>query len=833
MKLRRPTGSSLSLILLSVAALAPAPAAAHAERQSFFPQARVSAAPAYRPMLPGPQTPRLVVCKKPDDEGVQPGEDSASRIAAIQDAALRSVNNQLLQECAFEHLQAAVDTVSQRGTTIYLLPGVYREQPSVRALEENFGAAVPGDKAYCQALLLSGSGAFSYEEQFRCRHVINLVAVFGDRNFTDDDCGTNTEGVCGNPATVGCNPDVSACPYNDLQIEGTGERNTDTVLRGGYDGEGHFQSEVALRADRADGIYLRNFTTEVFEEFGPYALETDGYVFDRMLGRFVDEYSFLTFASDHGRFVDCEGYGAGDSVLYPGSAANLFGGLPHSARDQRQRQSVEIVNSSGHHSAAGYSGTAGDSVWVHDTRFYKNVTGLVTDSLYANHPGMPQSHGLYENNLIYRNNIPYHDYVETDGPCSASVSPRDSGRVPAEIFTGEFDRLPAEVREAVLDRMVVCPTIPSPLGTGFIIAGGNHDVVRGNQVFDNWKQGFMLLHVPAALRDNSDPDKQFDTSHYVRYLENRFAEDVLSTPARLQPNTFDFWFDDSGIGNCWARNTSAAPGGVTEDTSNPLGLGSEDDKECPDGPVPGPEEQQASHNEARIAFLSPCALYSRDDPDTKDGCSFFDPLVAPSGREGSPQAIASQPPDAVVHFGHSGKAGYFVLDNDSGDAHELAGVTLASTGPVETLAGLTLSVTLPQSGQIVTRSVELTSLAAGSNVFTFDQPVILPPVHYVLFELHAQAPSVVALTSGPALLASGAAGAFGLGVVLLAGAARRRFLLLVMALTAAGTFTSCSSSTPLGGGPIEFTLQSLDIPSPDGVNYAGLPLKIGAVSIQQ
>src|SRR5205823_7526847 len=105
--------------------------------------------------------------------------------------------------------------------------------------------------------------------------------------------------------------------------------------------------------------------------------------------------------------------------------------------------------------------------------------------------------------------------------------PRDSGRTPPEILDGTFDHLPPEAQEAILDRMVVCPSIPAPKGTGFIIAGGTHDVVQGNKVWDNWVRGLMLLHVPAALRSNNDPMKAFDTSHFNRYLENHFAEDVL------------------------------------------------------------------------------------------------------------------------------------------------------------------------------------------------------------------------------------------------------------------------------------------------------------------
>jgi hypothetical protein len=46
-------------------------------------------------------------------------------------------------------------------------------------------------------------------------------------------------------------------------------------------------------------------------------------VIDNVVGRWNDEYAFLTFAVDHGLYTGCEGYGNGDSAIYPGSASDL------------------------------------------------------------------------------------------------------------------------------------------------------------------------------------------------------------------------------------------------------------------------------------------------------------------------------------------------------------------------------------------------------------------------------------------------------------------------------------------------------------------------------
>ncbi len=826
------------LICLMLAAV-PGPALAHAERQSFFPADRVNAQPVYRPLLPTPQETRLVVCKRAGDEGVAQGDDSASRIAKITDSALRAVNQQLLDQCAFEHLQAAVDAVAQRGTTIYVLPGIYREQPSVRALDQDAGASQPSDKPFCEAVIARGDGKLSYEEQVRCRHLQNTVAIFGDPNFTDDNCGDNTQGVCANPQTQACDPAQSSCKYYDLQIEGTGERPSDVIFEGdfitqpGDPEDGQFRYLNGIRADRADGIYLRNFTTQIYEFNAVYALETDGFVFDRLLSRWVDEYAYLSFACDHGLYESVDGYGAADSVIYPGSGADIYKTATHANADLRTRQGTEIRNSTGRHAAGGYSGTAGNSPWVHNSRFFKNQTGLATESIFGGHPGMPQDHGLYENNLIYNNNKNYFGFVEADGPCIAQT-PRDRGVVPPEFRV--FDTLPPEVQEAILDRMVLCPGIPFPTGAGMVIGGGNYDVNQNNLMWDNWRYGYMLFHVPTALRygEEEPPDEYaaanpYDNSYFDRFLNNRFAENPLFDPPLLQPNTNDFWFDNSGTGHCYDGNTSMT-GAITADTgdtSPPLPGGP-----CTDGPIPDAATQTAAAQNDRIAFLSSCIAYDRTNPATKSPeCPFFDPLVAPANRQGVAEALNSVPPSVELRLGEGGKTGYFVLNNDSGLTHEVQSVTIQASGPVEYLSGLTLSVTLAEDGHIVTHAVELASVA-GSNTFTFATPVPLAPVNYVLFDLATSA-TVVALGKSPALLASGG-GSLTLLLALLAGAPRKRRLALgvVLMLAAAGLVSSCGSSTSIGGGPITFTLTAVDVSDANGsVAYSGLPLTMGSLSL--
>ena len=69
----------------------------------------------------------------------------------------------------------------------------------------------------------------------------------------------------------------------------------------------------------------------------------------------------------------------------------------------------------------------------------------------------------------------------------------------------------------------VCPVIPTPVGTGVLIAGGNFNSTDHNWIYDNWRYGTMQFWVPAPLRDEFDPAKLFDTSHHNHTTDNHMG----------------------------------------------------------------------------------------------------------------------------------------------------------------------------------------------------------------------------------------------------------------------------------------------------------------------
>ncbi|NML54485.1 hypothetical protein HHL19_24610 [Streptomyces sp. R302] len=463
--------SVLSVVLaVLAAALFTAPVAqAHEERPVTFPDGSGS--------VPKLRTgePDLLVCKT--DRA-----DFERRIAAFP-AALKARNLELFDRCGrsgHRHLQQAVDAVDRPGMNIAILPGLYEEEPSV-----------PAPTGACASLDAPTSSfgyqILSYEQQARCPHNQNLVAILGKK---------------------------------DLQIEGTGASRLDVVV------DAKYTKLNAIRADRSDGIYFRNFTAQRTTFNSLYVLAADGFVIDDVLTRWNDEYGFLTFASDHGLYKDCESYGNGDSGIYPGSASNINDGRGYDV----PRYSIEITGCRSHHNMVGYSGTAGDSVWVHDNEFDHNMGGASMDSAFPGHPGLPQNHAKFERNLIHDNNEDYYPYV-ADGTCA---------RPPAERG---------------YENGVVCPQISMPPGSGIITAGGNWNLYEDNWIYGHDRTGFYLNAVPAFIRGESAWSKQTDTSHHNRYANNRLGTDKAGN---RRPNRTDVWWDGQGRGNCWQDDTGAS-----------------------------------------------------------------------------------------------------------------------------------------------------------------------------------------------------------------------------------------------------------------------------------
>ena len=123
-------------------------------------------------------------------------------------------------------------------------------------------------------------------------------------------------------------PDLGPCVRCNLQLEGSGvlahrrdrRRRVRLHRKGAEARPRKLDKHVVIRADRADGFVVHNLTARGALEHGIYIEETDGYRIDTVKMFWAADYANLTFTSDHGLYTDCDGFGAGDAVLYPGAA---------------------------------------------------------------------------------------------------------------------------------------------------------------------------------------------------------------------------------------------------------------------------------------------------------------------------------------------------------------------------------------------------------------------------------------------------------------------------------------------------------------------------------
>jgi hypothetical protein len=405
-----------------------------------------------------------------------------------------------------------------------------------------------------------------------CPNSKNLIAVVSDPRPERDPQ---------HPSEPAC---IQLC---NLQIEGLGRRPQDVLIQGDR------RKLDVIRFDRSTGVYLRNFTVEQSAFNDIDLVEVNGFRVSRVIARYAQDYGVLTFTSVHGLYDHVEAYGNGDSGVYPGSNAkgcgyvnlNAYGacdhGTPTDPRAGCGPTTTELRAIDSHDNVLGYSGTAGNSTWIHDSDFHDNSAGLSTDSFASGHPGMPQECVKWEHNRIHSNN--------------------------QNFFTAERQRLCNRVPFAQRDKETVCPQFQVPVGTGVVLSGADRDLITQNFIYDNWKWGLLLHWVPATLRGDNELAHQQDTSNGNVIVANRFG---VGPDGTRDPNGLDVIWDEQGAGNCWKDNTFASGRGRR---SEPATL-----PRCPNTGLPG------LPNPVTAARLVPCAAWDPVDNPRPIACDWFD-----------------------------------------------------------------------------------------------------------------------------------------------------------------------------------------------------------------
>jgi hypothetical protein len=534
---RIPAAVRFVIVIVAVVAV-PGVALAHVERTTYWPDPRPDAGvrpaaggevPEYRKLATAlkrkPAGDTRVVCQ---DGSLKQARRSIRRarkgfrirptqplrrLHRKKARKLRKLNKRFSRKCRYDSIQDAVND-SGNNDRVVIMPGTYKEPES---------RAAPEDDPRCADLRSEsdhGTGAVSYRYQARCPNDQNLIAVIGREpiDAADPPVGPNTDrrGI----------PNLGPCIRCNLQIEGSGARPHDVAVDAGNGPSaagpdaGHGK-DVGIRADRADGFYLRNVTLRHAEEHGVYPIEVDGYAIDRVRMLYNHEYGHLSFTSDHGLVKNCEAAGSGDAGVYPGASAQTG----EQTVEARRRYNQEIRNCDLHHNTLGHSGSMGDAIHMRGNEIFDNAVGISVDSIStAGHPGYPQDSILVEENKIYSNNL-----------------------------------------NPFVDDVGFAPTVPAAVGTGMWIAGGNANVVRRNRIYDNWRRGVMLFQVPDAIacapggsQQTCTPGQHPTQSNSHR---NRFHDNVLGTApgGKRRPNGLDFWWAQQlgDSDNCWYENTGS------------------------------------------------------------------------------------------------------------------------------------------------------------------------------------------------------------------------------------------------------------------------------------
>jgi hypothetical protein len=460
--LRTPAQAALSTPLR-----APVEANDRQERDLVVPDGK-GKVPTYRPTGPA-----IYVCGTDKD-------DIDKRVAAYptdQRVATLSMWGQC-QTGGFRTLQDAVASVTQPGATIKILPGSYLDAPPPTSTTPTTAATPPpptGSSTACVGL----PAVLTFAQQSACPAVQNTVGIVGK---------------------------------TDLQVEGVGATPEDVIIDAG------FTKPYGIRVDRSPGTYLRNLTVEHATASAVYVMESDGFVLDDVTARWNDEYGLRMLAADHGVATECAAYGNGTAGISASSPPDV------SAAEQFStvRNPIEVRHCDSHQNLIGFSGSAGDSVWVHDSVLSGNSVGISTDSL-GHLPGLPQNHAVFDHNEIGSNNRNFYNYVR-DGTCA-----KPSG-------------------QRAYEQGVVCPTRGLPAGTGVINLGGNYDTWHDNWVYDNAYAGFVMAWAPSYFRGEPHVTEQFDTSNHNRVFDNHLG---VRPNGDAAANGIDAWWDGQGIGSCW------------------------------------------------------------------------------------------------------------------------------------------------------------------------------------------------------------------------------------------------------------------------------------------
>ncbi|HEX3239642.1 MAG TPA: hypothetical protein VHR18_05850 [Solirubrobacterales bacterium] len=319
--------------------------------------------------------------------------------------------------------------------------------------------------------------------------------------------------------------------FEGLTIEGTKKDRKKVVLEG-KNAKGELgAAQNGIEAIDVDGVVLRNMWARNYQSNGFFVhadassgQSCDGYTMDNLLTSANRSYGLFAKGCKGGKMINSAGYHHGDSAFYVGetpcdsAAWTNHGVVPAPKPCQRKPQWTLLKNDKSYENVLGYSGTNSKYVKIVESAFYNNGAGIVPNTLDSE-GYEPNGWNVFERNDVFWNNYNYF----LSGAAFRTVS-------------GGLGQ-------------VAGATVNYPTGVGFALYGGDHNVVRKNNVFGNYKWGISSFSGPGELYVANEGDDAMN-------LNNQIVENKLGREGADPNGEFDIWNDASGGGNCWSANSA-------------------------------------------------------------------------------------------------------------------------------------------------------------------------------------------------------------------------------------------------------------------------------------
>ncbi len=300
-------------------------------------------------------------------------------------------------------------------------------------------------------------------------------------------------------------------------------------------------AQNAIEGRNTRGVTLKNMWASNYQNNGffiwasvdPNANEKCvGYTMDNLLASGNRAYGLFGRNCTGGKMLNSTAWNSGDSGFYIGETpCDEYTWTNHGSNPRpcqaNPRWSV-LDNVEAFQNTLGFSGTNAKYIHIRNSAFYNNGAGIVPNALDSEHYEPPGWIKIYRNEVFW-NNYNYYCTGEGTATCGGSEFHTVSG--------GLGELLGAQVN--------------FPMGVGVMLFGTDGVEVYDNDIFGNEKWGVANFSSPnmeelGVISNVGDDGKTLNNS----FTGNRMGRDGVD------PNQFDFLYDNTGGGNCWQDNVA-------------------------------------------------------------------------------------------------------------------------------------------------------------------------------------------------------------------------------------------------------------------------------------